>query len=88
VLIKLTELTGKVFYLDCNNIRAVKKEEKVRMKSKLEVASEKKEPEYETHVVTYFMTPQGLQAIAVQEGDIEVARMVNAARSGKNLLID
>jgi hypothetical protein len=89
MLIKLTEISGKTFYFDANNVRGVKQETKVKMKSKLEVARNDPQPEEtETHIITYLMTPQGLQSIVVQESDEEVARMVNAARSGKNLLVD
>lgn len=86
MLIKLTELSGDTWYLDANNVRAIKSDKKVHP-SKLAGVTNTQE-ERETKVITYMMTPQGPQIIIVAESDIEVARMVNAAKSGKNLLVD
>ena len=88
MLIKLIDFASKAaFYLDCNNIRLIKKatDERTKLEKVKDGEAEKPLP---TLVVTYFMTPQGLQAIPVDGTEEEIARMVNAARSGKNLLVD
>jgi len=88
MLIKLIDFASKVaFYLDANNVRIIKKASDDR--SKLEKSKDGDiEKPLPVLVVTYFMTPQGLQAIPVDGTEEEIARMVNAARSGKNLLVD
>jgi hypothetical protein len=87
MLIKLIDFKSKApFYLDANNVRMVQRSADERSKLEKAKDSEAEKP-LPVLVITYLMTPQGLQALAVEGQEEEIARMVNAAREGKNLLV-
>ena len=86
MLFKVTDAqTGRLCYFDAANIRSITTQIKPVPKI---VKTEKREAEYETVVVTYFITQSGPYAFVVSESPEEVARAVNAALAGKNLLVD
>ena len=86
MLFKVTDAkTGRLCYFDAGNIRSITTQEKPVSKI---VKGDDRKIEWETVVVTYFMTPSGPHAFVAAESPEEIARAVNAALAGKNLLVD
>jgi hypothetical protein len=78
MLVKLTSKdANSSFYIDAKNVRLIQ-----------EVKGNKlQHTEDEVVLISYFLTPQGLQWFSITETPEEAARLVNAALEEKNLLV-